>query len=345
MDSQTAPHQMDDIKVVQASPGYVQLKVADSNHSSLKGLEQQLRQEVGVYTVKLDTVGDKLDIKFDANILPLTQMFKILEHLGVSQPTTPLTVEKTIPTILRESALLQLLICMGIAQGITRTFRLQGAWIIVANLMVGSGMRWLVDELETATPSTELASDLVQENLTTDTQFPEGSAISPPETLAVACQIIHTISGRIRLRVPRIAKDSNYTAHLEKLITQESQVTHVRINRKTASIAIEYQPGKMADSQMRSHLVNLILQEFPQESLSLTKREDEPSLHQQPITQETVSQFVANTLTETSIDSETPPQLIQTSAQPLNEFKPSFILTLFKSLTEGFPPIQVATKV
>ncbi len=96
---------------------------------------------------------------------------------------------------------------------------------------------------------------------------------------------------------------------------------------------------------MRSHLVNLILQEFLQESLSLTKREDEPSLHQQPITQETVSQFVAKTLTETSIDSETPPQLIQTSAQPLNEFKPSFILTLFKSLTEGFPPIQVATKV
>lgn len=68
----------------------------------------------------------------------------------------------------------------------------------------------------------------------------------------VAYSIAHAIPGRIRFRVPRIAKDSKYVQRLQALLKADPVVTHERVNNAAASIVITYKSGVMLNSQKRS---------------------------------------------------------------------------------------------
>ena len=70
--------------------------------------------------------------------------------------------------------------------------------------------------------------------------------------------IVHTIPGRIRFRIPLLARDTEYANQLKLAIESEPRVTNVRANPKAASIVINYKVGVISDNQMREHLVNLI---------------------------------------------------------------------------------------
>lgn len=78
----------------------------------------------------------------------------------------------------------------------------------------------------------------------------------PPEQISY--NVAHAIPGRIRFRIPRLAKDSEYANQLKRVMEADSQTTNVRINTTAACIVIHYQPGIISDNQMRSRLVNLI---------------------------------------------------------------------------------------
>lgn len=70
--------------------------------------------------------------------------------------------------------------------------------------------------------------------------------------------IVHAIPGRIRFRIPLLAKDPEYANQLKLVIESDTKVTNVRANPKAASIVINYQVGVISDNQMREHLVSLI---------------------------------------------------------------------------------------
>ncbi|MEH2037244.1 HMA2 domain-containing protein [Nostoc sp.] len=70
--------------------------------------------------------------------------------------------------------------------------------------------------------------------------------------------IVHTIPGRIRFRIPLLARDTEYANQLKLAIESDPRVTNVRVNPKAASIVINYKVGVLSDNQMREHLVNLI---------------------------------------------------------------------------------------
>ncbi|WP_100901555.1 HMA2 domain-containing protein [Nostoc flagelliforme] len=70
--------------------------------------------------------------------------------------------------------------------------------------------------------------------------------------------IVHTIPGRIRFRIPLLARDTEYANQLKLAIESDTRVTNVRANPKAASIVINYKVGVISDNQMREHLVNLI---------------------------------------------------------------------------------------
>lgn len=74
----------------------------------------------------------------------------------------------------------------------------------------------------------------------------------------ISYSVAHAIPGRIRFRIPRLLKDSEYADKLKLVIESDSKTTNVRVNPQAASIVINYQPGVISDEQMRSHLVNLI---------------------------------------------------------------------------------------
>jgi hypothetical protein len=74
----------------------------------------------------------------------------------------------------------------------------------------------------------------------------------------ISYSVVHAIPGRVRFRIPRLAKDSEYAHKLQQVIESDSRTTNVRINSSAASIVINYQLGVVSDAKMRSHLVNLI---------------------------------------------------------------------------------------
>ncbi|MFB2978592.1 HMA2 domain-containing protein [Microseira sp. BLCC-F43] len=303
MNPQTAPNPTSDIQVVQASSGCVQLHSNNPRDLSLAILAQQLGQEVGVEAVNLDVKMGSLSINFDANILPLAQMLAILQQLGVSDTSVKITTDKQIGEILKESFLLQALISIGVAMLVTRSLNLQGARAVLANLIVGSFVHKVFEELETKSEAA-----IPQEEVVNETQ---------PE-ISDNYQIIHAVPGRVRFRVPWLAQDSEYAKRVYNLISKHSQVNDIRINPKAASMAIAYTPSNMSDGQMRQHLVNLILNELPTE----TSRVDE--------TVETVVKApVAANLPEVSPESESLPN----NDNHLHRFKPAFALALFKSIT------------
>ncbi|MCC5661660.1 hypothetical protein LC608_32895 [Nostoc sp. XA010] len=70
--------------------------------------------------------------------------------------------------------------------------------------------------------------------------------------------IVHTTPGRIRFRIPLLARDTEYGDQLRLAIESDPRVTNFRANPKAASIVINYKVGVISDNQMREHLVNLI---------------------------------------------------------------------------------------
>jgi hypothetical protein len=78
---------------------------------------------------------------------------------------------------------------------------------------------------------------------------------APPEKISYS--VAHAIPGRIRFRIPRLVKDSEYANKL-KLVIESDKNTNVRVNPTAGSIVVTYQPGVISDQQMRQHLVNLI---------------------------------------------------------------------------------------
>ena len=59
-------------------------------------------------------------------------------------------------------------------------------------------------------------------------------------------QIVHSIVGRLRIRIPRLAQDKAFAARLCGFVEPLAGVTQVRVNPIASSIVIEYQSGACA---------------------------------------------------------------------------------------------------
>jgi hypothetical protein len=74
----------------------------------------------------------------------------------------------------------------------------------------------------------------------------------------ISYNVAHAISGRIRFRIPRLSKDSDYADKLKVVIESQIKSAKVRINPTASSVVVQYPSGLMPDKQVRSQLVNLI---------------------------------------------------------------------------------------
>lgn len=77
-------------------------------------------------------------------------------------------------------------------------------------------------------------------------------------SLKVKYTIVHQISGRLRLRVPKLAVDSDYAQQLEYLVSSEPYVTQVRLKPAAASIAISYQTKLLSAREVKARLQQLL---------------------------------------------------------------------------------------
>lgn len=86
----------------------------------------------------------------------------------------------------------------------------------------------------------------------------ESNGHSHIEYPKVQYSLVHAIPGRVRLRVPRLRSDADYTQRLQVLLEADSLVTSVRIKPAAASLAVTYQSNKLSEAKIRSHLGYLI---------------------------------------------------------------------------------------
>ncbi len=53
-------------------------------------------------------------------------------------------------------------------------------------------------------------------------------------------RVVHTIPGRIRLRIPRLRQDADFATRLQALVSMLEPVTEARVDRAAASIVVHY---------------------------------------------------------------------------------------------------------
>ncbi|MDM9382144.1 hypothetical protein QUB80_15685 [Chlorogloeopsis sp. ULAP01] len=100
------------------------------------------------------------------------------------------------------------------------------------------------------------SNTLKQHQRSTQTTPTPANNASPREKISYS--IVHATPGRIRFRIPRLTRDSEYADKLKLMLESTPNITNVRVNPRSASIVINYQADTVSDEQMRSHLIQLI---------------------------------------------------------------------------------------
>ncbi len=224
------------LQLVHATPGRIRLRATTdmSLKTALETFLQQLQQQDGVTEVCLNQQTGSVVVAFDEKKLSLSQMLASLQQLGVSQPPAASEENKTDPFAAWKSV---------------EFWKEQGLDIIplITGLMVTGGLG--IHGLP-AIPVYLIAAGATRQVID-KTIGEEHKAAEEGEN---AYSVVHTIPGRVRFSVPRIAQHRAYARRLEKLVKADVQVTSVRINRDAASIVITYEGGVIPVS----HWVDLI---------------------------------------------------------------------------------------
>ncbi|USR90759.1 hypothetical protein NEA10_18365 [Phormidium yuhuli AB48] len=135
----------------------------------------------------------------------------------------------------------------------TSRLRLRGAQALLVNLLIAALVRQVVGNLKQ------------QGQSLTPVETPNGDS-TPNGYATVASQepedytIVHSVPGRIRLRIPRLRTDAIYAKRLQALLVEESRVKSARINRAAASLAIQYDGGGLSELELGLYLLQVLQQ-------------------------------------------------------------------------------------
>ncbi|HIK25167.1 MAG TPA: hypothetical protein IGP91_05025 [Thermosynechococcus sp. M46_R2017_013] len=72
--------------------------------------------------------------------------------------------------------------------------------------------------------------------------------------VAMAQQIVHTTTGRVRFRVPRVQRDPAYGELLVQLLESLAIVERVRLNPQAATVVVQYQPHLLDEAVVYEQL-------------------------------------------------------------------------------------------
>ncbi|ALF56194.1 ATPase [Nostoc piscinale CENA21] len=75
----------------------------------------------------------------------------------------------------------------------------------------------------------------------------------------VVYSVVHTVPGRMRLRIPQLRDNTAYIQRLQTLLEVDPLITSVRIKPAAASLVVTYEASQVSDAKMRSRLSCLIM--------------------------------------------------------------------------------------
>ncbi|MEA5512449.1 HMA2 domain-containing protein [Nodularia sp. UHCC 0506] len=242
----------DIFQIVHATNGRIRIRATDGNFKpKLETISQNLRQYQGVRAVFVNQQTGSLVVTFDENLLSMTQMLGILQKFDIQQiPVSNVDAFAAWKSrnFWQEQSVSLIPLVTGLA--VTEGLGISGLAAIPVYMITANATRRVVDYLEPKFSMSDLAKT------TPSVTISDRSTLETPlsHTPTLTYTVVHAIPGRIRFHLPRLAEDQAYGRRLEKLLKADTQVVNVRVNYHAASIAIAYQPAKVAVT----HWVNLI---------------------------------------------------------------------------------------
>ena len=158
---------------------------------------------------------------------------------------TPQTNELSLGNFLKEHEEVEMIAPVLLGLFVTSRLQLRGANALLVNLGIASVLRQLFKQLKQTVP----------------TPINTGATPKPSsggQSLGEGITIVHSVPGRIRLRVEQVATDGLFAKRLERLLLQDSHVLQVRLNRAAASVAIAYDQGNLTDLDLGFRLMNVL---------------------------------------------------------------------------------------
>ncbi|MEB3338538.1 MAG: heavy metal translocating P-type ATPase [Leptolyngbyaceae bacterium] len=256
--------------VAHAIPGRIRLRLAkDQSGSMLSYLEQQLKDQGDGWEIRANQVAHSLTLTFDADRQPLDQVVTRLQKLEViaspskiAHPSIPAS-DRTLAT--RPEKLSSLRSWVPLAAGIlvTRGLGVTGFMAfpvyLVAESMTSQVMKQLESQLQPLLES-EVSEEVVNQPNNQEFQGKSGRAGEHAVEVRpkISYQVVHTIPGRIRVRVPALALLPDYGHKLTLMAEADDRVTQIRINSIAQSVTIHYAPDHIPTDEIRSYLSHLL---------------------------------------------------------------------------------------
>ncbi|XWK89612.1 MAG: heavy metal translocating P-type ATPase [Phormidium sp.] len=260
MTNLTAQNSNNALQIVHNVPGRVRLKATDSSQvKALEKVAQKLRKQEGIYEVRTNSATKSLVATFDSDIVSMPEISKVLQQSGSTQPLV--LVEKE-----QKQELQELLASGDLSEQYPRIAR--SILSIIAGMAVTgalgvTGLMSLPVFMITDRVSHELLKYIESEFLsekpeleTPDSANELNGKVGDRQELSYS--IVHETPGRIRFRIPLVAKDADYAQKLTQLAESDSRVTNIKINKDAASVAIFYQASDLSPAAIKAHLVHLI---------------------------------------------------------------------------------------
>lgn len=149
---------------------------------------------------------------------------------------------------------------------VTSRLQLRGAQALLMNLLIAAVARQVVLQLKQQSHASSVRA--VNGHSAGSAHTSENVDRSNPEN-AEDYTIVHSTSGRLRLRIPRLLNDAVYAKRLEKLLVADARVMQVRFNRAAASVVILYDSAGVSELELGMRLLQ-ILEQAEQEVSAVT---------------------------------------------------------------------------
>jgi hypothetical protein len=127
---------------------------------------------------------------------------------------------------------------------ITSRFQLRGANALLVNLAVASISRQIFQQLKSP--------------FTSNPKTAEKSPDYSNQEIIPGCRIVHSVPGRIRLRIDRLSQDAAFAKRLDHLLAAETIVLSHRLNLTATSLAITYEAAGLSELDLGFRLINLL---------------------------------------------------------------------------------------
>lgn len=224
--------------LVHVTPGRVRLRATGNESRLITETCTQLNKQAGIEEVLTNDKTGSILIGFDQKKLSLSQVLAAIAQASGVEIQLPVAETRKDPFAAwksREFWQQQGLDLIPVVAGltVTGTLGISGLATIPIYIAAAEATRFAIDCAKNEMGDKE-------EVRSQKSEVRNNLAFQIPNSRSY--EILHSIPGRIRIHVPRLAKDEAYIRQVTRSLRTDERVTKFRLNRDAASLAITYTP-------------------------------------------------------------------------------------------------------